>query len=129
MGMTDMAAGSITTGFNTDTPAANFIGFRYSTDTDTHFVAICQTDGSHQTVVDTGVTPTGTTTPVILEVVPTASGSVITFYINGVQVATISTNIPTSSTAMGSFAVFDGMTNGSTNAGFNLFYLYELLNS
>jgi hypothetical protein len=129
VGATDLAPVSQSTGFNTDTPAANFIGFRYSTGTDTHIVAICQTDATHQTVVDTGIFPTFSTTPQVFEMVPTASGTTINFYINRTLVATISSNVPANTTAMGSLVTMDAQNNGSSNAVFNLFYIYFLINS
>jgi hypothetical protein len=129
VGATDLAPINQASGFNTDTPAANFIGFRYSTGTDTHIVAICQTDATHQMVVDTGIFPTFSTTPQVFEMVPTASGTTINFYINGTLVATISSNVPANTTAMGSLVTMDAQDNGSSNAVFNLFYIYFLINS
>ena len=83
IGLADTATANVTVTFNSNTPAANFVGFRYSSGTDTTIKAICQTSSSSQTIVDTGVVPTFSTTPQVFEIVPTELGSVITFYING----------------------------------------------
>ena len=127
IGLADTATANVTVTFNSNTPVANFVGFRYSSGTDTTIKAICQTSSSSQTIVDTGVVPTFSTTPQVFEIVPTELGSVITFYINGSLVATVSTNVPTNSTPLGSLVVFDGQGTFSTNVGINLFYLYFLL--
>lgn len=118
---------SVAAVFNTNTPAANFIGFRYAVGTDTTIKAVCQTSAGSQTVVDTGIAPTLSVTPQTFEIVPTAGGATMTFYINGVQVATISTNVPTTGTPMSSLIVWDGLTSGSSNAETNVHYVYALL--
>jgi hypothetical protein len=129
IGFSDVVVGGIGAAFPTNTPSANFIGFRFSAGTDTHLVAVCQTDSTHQTIVDTGISPTLSASPQLFEVIPTSSGTVINFYINKSLVATISTNVPAASTPMGSFIVFDGQANVTSNASTNIFYLYALLNS
>lgn len=127
IGLSDQAFGAVATVFNTDTPAANFVGFRWSSTTDTNIVAICQTSSSTQTVVSTGVA--FSSTPLLFEIVPLSNGTIITFYINGVLVATISTNVPATTVPLGSIIMFDGKNNGGTNAGTNTFYWYALLNA
>lgn len=112
--------------FNTNTPAANFVGFRYTVGTDAHIMAVCQTDATHQTLVDTGILPTFSTTPQTFEVVPTASGATMTFYINGSLVASISTNVPVNSTPMSSLVVWDSQGSAG-NAATNTFYVYALI--
>lgn len=129
LGFSDVNHSSVDSAFNTNTPAANFIGFRYSAGTDVDIVAVCQTDAAHQTIVSTGIAPTFSVTPQVFEIVPTDSGATITFYIDGVLVATIATTVPPASIAMGSLVVLDGQDNVGSVAEFHLFYLYILLNS
>ena len=119
-GISDQLQSAVETVFNSDTPAAHFVGFRYDTNTDTHYQAVCQTSSSNQTVVDTGITPSAVHT---LEFRP--SGSSILFYIQGILVATISTHIPTASTAMATLEVADGNSTDS----FHFYYVSALLNS
>ena len=124
IGFSDQTSTNAETVFFSNTPAANFVGFRFSTSAgDSNLQAVCQTGSSTQTIVNTGIAP-NTSTPQILEVVPTASGRTITFYINGVLVATISTNVPTNSVAM-STLVAEGDASG--NSAFDWFYFYALL--
>lgn len=80
-----------------DTPDQNMVGFRYSTNAgDTNWMAYCGTDSSHQTVVDTGVTPDGAGH--IFSI--TYDSGTVTFLIDGTSVATISTNLPATSVKM-----------------------------
>ena len=125
IGVTDQLLVNTQTVFPTDTPAANFVGFRWSSDTDTDIVAVCQTDSTHQTVVSTGVAPSSNQ---ILEIVPASGGSSVAFKINGTQVATINTNIPASSVALGSILCNDDVGDvGGTDVLLGIFYLYFLL--
>jgi hypothetical protein len=126
VGMADQTLTSIETVFTTDTPAANFIGFRLSSTPDgTTIQAICQTDATHQTVVSTGVVAADHQ---IFEIIPSNSGATITFKINGTVVATITTNVPTNSTAMAGFMTvdYDGGV-ATSNATANYYYYYFLL--
>lgn len=77
--------------FRSDTPNAVFVGFRFSTNAgDTHWKAICQTDNTHQTVVDTGIAP-----DLNLHNWEVRWDDVqYKFFMDGVLVATITTNIP-----------------------------------
>jgi len=124
LGICDATTSSAQTVFFSNTPAANFVGFRYVVGTDADIMAVCQTDATHQTLVDTGVTAGPLDT---FEIVPTASGTVITFYINGTLVATINTNVPSASTPLASIFAADSMSNGASNSQFNFFYAYALL--
>jgi len=119
-GLSDQLGSAVESVFNSDTPAANFIGFRWSSSTDTNVQAVCQTDSSHQTLVDTGVAP-NSTTPQSFGI--TVSGSSIVFTINGTTVATISTNVPSNSTGLATLTVCDGYDNASTNYNFDFFYV------
>jgi hypothetical protein len=114
--------GSATSKFvNIDTPVANYAGFRFSTAAgDTHWQACCGTDGTHQTLSDTGVTPS-TTTLQTLTIVP--SGSSVLFYINGTLVATIATNVPTNTTTMADFLSIDN-ANSANARGLDFPYMY-----
>ena len=125
IGVTDQLLVNTQTIFPTDTPAANFVGFRWSSGTDTDIVAVCQTDSTHQTVVSTGVVPSSNQ---ILEIVPVSGGSPVVFKINGAQVASISTNIPAASVALGSILCSDDKDDilGS-DVLLGIFYLYFLL--
>lgn len=126
-GLTDATNAGAPNTFFSDTPAANFYGFRYSTDVDTTIKAICQTSASHQTVVDTGIAPVSGTA-YLLEIVPSNSGATMAFYINGTLVATISTNVPANSTPMATILVSDILDNLSSSGSFNFYYVYCLLN-
>jgi hypothetical protein len=124
-GLTDTLGASSNTTFNSNTPAANFIGFRYSSSVDTTLKAVCQTSSSNQTVVSTPIAPTPST-PQTLEIVP--GSGVVNFYINGTLEATCGTNIPSSSTPLGSILTVDDIGNvGLSNMTFNFYYLYALL--
>ena len=122
---TDTAAQSV---MNSDAPAANVIAFRWDSGVDTNFQAICQTDATHQTKVNTGIAP-NLSTPQIFEIVPSSSGTVMNFYINGALVATISTNVPATTTNMGSYIGGDGLGSGSSDGQWYFYYTYALLNS
>lgn len=127
IGFTDTAQGNVATVFFSDTPNANFIGFRWSAGTDVNIKAVCCTSSANITVVDTGVsTVTGRHT---YEIVPTSNGGTINFYIDGSLVATISTTVPTNTTAMASIFTVDGKNSGTTTFNINFYYVYTLLNS
>ena len=126
IGMTDTGFSSIPTTMNSDTPAANVIAFRWDYATDgTTYKAVCQTDATHQTIVDTGVTVVADAIH-LFEIVPQSGGSSIEFYIDGNLVATISTNVPANTTAMTWCFTVDGLNSGSTNFNF-IFYYFNCL--
>jgi hypothetical protein len=81
-----------TTKFATDTPASNTIGFRFSSGTDTTWKAVTVTAGGSSTIVDTLVT--ADTNFHVFEMTNNLTGTAIQFLIDGVVVATITTNIP-----------------------------------
>jgi hypothetical protein len=103
IGYTDGSSGTFGgSGFSTDTPNGNLCMFRHSDGTDVNWKAYCSTDSTHFTVVDTGVA-VSTTASYIFEVgfTPSFAPTAANFYLNGNLVATISTNLPSASLAMG----------------------------
>jgi len=62
----------------------------------------------------------------LFEIVPTSNGTVIHFYIDGVQVASINTNVPANTTAMTWCFTVDGLNSGSTDFNF-IFYYFNCL--
>jgi hypothetical protein len=80
-----------TTCFATNTPNTSALAFRYSAGTDTHWQAVSINAGT-ATVVDTGVTPN--TSPHLFEIAAAATGSGYNYYIDGVLVGVITTNLP-----------------------------------
>ena len=92
-------AGSGTTLGGTDTPSSvsrNFIGFRFSTNVpDTNWQCIVS-NGSTETIVDSGVA--ADTKSHFFAFKCNSALSSVAFYIDGVLVATITTNYPTAST-------------------------------
>jgi hypothetical protein len=103
VGYTDGSSGTFGgSGFSTDNPNGNLCMFRHSDGTDVNWKAYCSTDSTHFTVVDTGVA-VSTTASYIFEVgfTPSFAPTAANFYLNGNLVATISTNLPSASLAMG----------------------------
>jgi len=93
-----------------------FVGFRFSTNAgDTHWQAYAGTDNTHVTLADTGITPDNTGAQHIYEI-RTVQGTpgTILFYIDGVQVASISTNVPSATTALAFIAGSESLTAGSS---------------
>lgn len=127
IGFNDAGFSNIPTTMNSNTPAANACAFRWNSDTDgANFKAICQTDASHQTVVDTGVAVVQDAIH-LFEIVPQGGGTSVNFYIDGVNVATISTNVPSNTTAMSWCFTVDGLNHGTTNFNFIYYYMYGLI--
>jgi hypothetical protein len=127
-GICDQTFDNFPTVMNSNTPTAHFVGFRYSSNADgATYHAICQTSGSAQTVVDTGVSVAASAIHV-LEIVPTAGGTVIKFYIDLALVATISTNVPAASLPMNNLWCTDCIGNaGGSNFNFDFYYVWMLL--
>jgi hypothetical protein len=101
----DGGTGSI---FQSDQPSGEpLVMFRYSTNaSDTNFQCICQSGtGTNHTTVDSGVA--ADTNYHVFKI--TLSGGVYTFWIDGVSVATISTNTPPTSTPMGTMVHIDNI--------------------
>jgi hypothetical protein len=126
-GMCDQSITQFATSMNSDTPTANFVGFRYASDVDgTTYHAVCQTSGAAQTVVNTGISVAASAIHV-LEIVPTVGGTVIKFYIDLVLVATISTNVPATSVLLNNLFSTDAYNNAGSNFNFDFYYVWMLL--
>jgi len=126
MGISDVTQANVGNVLFSDTPAANFVGFLWSSSVGGggNYKAVCQTDATHQTLVDTGVS-LGVGDKLEFK----SSGSSVLFYINGSLVATISTNVP--STSLGLSSVFTNDCDGnivSSNFQLNWYYVYAILN-
>ncbi len=109
-----------------DAPNFAMVAFRFTSGTDTHWMAVTQTSGApgnpNQTVVDTGVTPSLTASHEF-EIVP-SSGSIL-FYIDGAKVATSSTFVPATSLPMRGILEIDRQTN-SVQVSATIEYLWWL---
>jgi hypothetical protein len=126
IGLTNTTSGNVPTTFPTDTPNTVFIGFRWSAGTDVNIKAMCCTSSANITVVDTGVS--SVTARHTYEIVPTVGGAV-TFYIDGVLVATISSNVTPATTPLATIMTVDGQNSGSTTFNANFYYAYALISS
>lgn len=104
---------------NSTTDAVAFV-HRRATST-TNWVAMCRSNGT-STYTDTGVA-LSTTTWQDLEIRVNAGATSVGFYIAGALVATITTNIPTTSSRKLSFGAGIEKTAGTNNAYFSLDYL------
>lgn len=94
-----------TTCLATDTPTRGLIGFRYSATTDTNWQAVaCLTAGTC-TLVNTGKAID--TSEHFFEMATT--GTVVTYFIDGAVVATISTNVPAANLGTGANGSTGGM--------------------
>lgn len=104
-------------------PTLNMCAFRYDTDAgDTHIMAVCQTDDTHQTLVSTGVA-VPTDGSIHTYEVRTAQGvpGTVTFWIDGAQVASISTNVPDATVALNFIAYSETRLMGTAvSIGMNL---------
>jgi hypothetical protein len=96
-----------------DAPAKNVVAFRYSPAgaSDTTWKAICQTDATHQTIVDTLIIPD--TNLHTFQILSVGGGTSIQFWIDGVLVATVSSNIPVNSLRLANLVFQDNQTNTS----------------
>lgn len=123
LGMTDAIGTTPGLGvFSTDDPTQVLLGFRYSSVAgDTHWQAVANAVSGAQTLVDTGVAPDGTGAIHTFDVrfAQGVPGTAL-FFIDNVQVATISTNMPSPSTSLGWLA-FTQQTGAAARAmGWNL---------
>lgn len=118
-----------TTAYAQDTPNKTTIGFRYSDGTDSTWQAVVISASSSaglQTTVDTGVAPD--THIHLFEMATNITGTEILFLIDGVVVATISTNIPNPSAGGNSLgSLFFTGDNKNTNTAISLvFYSMQM---
>lgn len=121
VGLVDSIAG-VGTGFlSSDTPTQNLAAFRYSTAAgDTTWKATCQTDDTHHTIVDTGIA-IDTSGALHKFEVRTAQGvpGTVLFLIDDVQVASISTNVPSATLFMTYIAYAEALATGAKSIGMN----------
>lgn len=117
-----------TTQTPTDTPNVSYAAFRFSDTADlvggvNHWKAVCGTDNSHQTVVDTAVV-VDTSASHVFEI--TFDGANYNFYYDGVLKAQISTNAPAAATrcSMG----WTGDNKNSANSATATMYWIALTN-
>lgn len=111
-------------GWAADSPNKTFIGFRYSSTTDTTYKAVTITAGTGQTTVDTGVT--ADTNVHVFEVFNNATNTSFQFAIDGTVRATITTNIPpvlSSSDALGTLFYTGDNKNTATSISATIFEL------
>jgi hypothetical protein len=83
--------------YATNNPQVSTLAFRYTEGTDTSWQAISQIGGGSQTIVSTGVAVD--TNPHYFDI--TSSGGTANFFIDHALVATISTNVPTTTSGTG----------------------------
>ena len=82
-----------------DTPNFSYAEFRYSTNaSDTSYQCLVGTATASYTQVSSGVAPSANTPDVFI--IDCSAVSTIVFYINGTQVASINTNVPTSTVGL-----------------------------
>ena len=118
-----------TTAYASDAPNKTTLGFRFSAGTDTHWQAVAclaSGGGGTQTVVDTGVAPD--TNPHIFGMTTNAAGTSVIFLIDGVVVATISTNLPNPAVTNNSWGdlFFTGDNKNTNNAISATFYWQQI---
>ncbi len=89
-------------------PVQNIVGFRYDTTAgDTGWRGYCSTDATHFTTTANG--PAMDTLGHSLVFLVSGNGMSITFYVDGVAIGTISTNIPTAATHLSLFGTVDNV--------------------
>src|SRR6266850_2102607 len=107
--------------FATDTPNAGYIGFRFSTTTDTTWKAVTGTSNVAQTVVNTGVVFTAAPSTVF-QLFPNSTATSVDFYINGTNVATINTNLIGGNSPVAIFGTGDNKSTGSSTPSITFCY-------
>jgi hypothetical protein len=122
LGFTDQTLATMVAGIN---PAGNYACFRYAGGTDTNFQCITK-DGTTQTVIDSGVKPSAgflaASSGLLFQIVCNDSVPNVQFYIGGTLVATSTTHLPTSGTALQ--FVFGGKSSSAIGIGFSVSYIY-----
>lgn len=107
-----------TANLRADAPASvSYFGFRYSSGTDTNWQCVSGKSGVGQTVVDSGIAFTGDQTGDVLAV--SVSTTSLSYYVNGSLVATITTNLPATTTYIGDVLSIDN-NGGSVAKQFGL---------
>ena len=102
-------------------PAFHIVGFRYDTSAgDTGWVGYCSTDGTHFTVTSPG--PAMDTSGHSLIFLVTGNGTSITFYVDGVSIGSISTNIPAATQHLNVVGTVDNLAVATAKL-FNVSYL------
>ena len=110
--LTDQTPATMT---GSDNPNGNYIGFRFSSVAgDTSWQAVAK-DNSTQTVIPTGISVDTTAQSQNLCFVKNAMTGSITWYINGIQVASTTASIQTASTLIGWQAVFTRTSGAAVN--------------
>lgn len=109
--------------FASDTPATTaFAAFRYSSTTDTTWKALVS-NATLTTTVDTGVV-VSTAASHVFDVA--YDGTNVNFFIDGVRVAQISTNVPATSTTMSMIAFVDNKNTANTDS-ISMNWMYNTL--
>jgi len=93
------------------TGGLNFCGFRYSTSAGDTTWKCVTANAVSQTIVDSGVTVSATVGAVLAI---KFNGTNVLFFINGVQVASIATTVPTTSTKMGNICFCDNINQANS---------------
>lgn len=129
IGVVDSSGGEFGSGNSTwssNTPNRNYCAFRLAAGTDSTYKAICATSNAAQTVVDTLTTPVTTVSTVFeISFTPIFAPTQANFFINGTQVATVSTNLPSASFNLAEG--FFGDNENTNTSGSLVFFWNELI--
>lgn len=112
--------------------SGDFVGFRFNPVTygDQHWQAICIVGGSTITVANTGITPDATTAPHVFAFSSDGS-TTLTFYIDGVQVATLPISATSGAATSGYFGVsvvsLENSTVAMTTDQYLSYHYYETI--
>ena len=107
---------------NSDAPGGTYVGFRFSSNVpDSHWIAMVN-DGSGPSTADTGVAPTTTAQQ---EFAIVLTGSAAKFYIAGALVATLSTHLPPTSTAMTWMTSVNALTSTGAKSVLGYSYVFQ----
>jgi hypothetical protein len=123
IGFVDSSGGGMGGGINSiafDVPNIKYVAFRFSAGTDSTWKLVAGTDNTHQTVADTGVA-INTTVSALFQLVFNGNGTSVDGYINGVKVATVSSNLPAANYGFGECIVAD---NKNTATAVNLVFFW-----
>lgn len=121
IGLADFTNLNPNSDWTTDTPAHNFVGFRYSTNAgETNFMMCAQTDATHQTVTSTGVAID--TAMHVFEFY--YDGAAVQFFIDGNNVGSISTNLMATSVRMDQVIALNLIGSGSKSINLDYVAIY-----